>query len=103
MISVIVERAPGDKQGEAISDPLITANNVAIERGRNEIDSNFSNREAVTSTGPFVSYMRQGKLVQVADSEQQTWKGIIRNYAITIDSGPNTYSRIINLNLEREA
>jgi len=103
MISVIVERAPGDKQGDPISNPLITADNVAIEHGRNEIDSNFSSRETVSSNGPYLQNMRQGRILEVADSEQLTWRGIIRTCSINITAGKNTFERIISLTVEREA
>lgn len=103
MISVIVERAPADKQGDDIVDALITANNVALERGRNEIDSNFTNRESVSSTGPCQGYMRQGRLIEISDSEQLAWRGIIRTVAINVTAGIGSYERMINLTIERES
>jgi len=35
MISIIVERAPADRTGDDIVDPLITSEPAARERGRN--------------------------------------------------------------------
>lgn len=103
MISVIVERAPGDKQGPDISDSLITSEQTAVERGRNEIDEHFSHREIISSSGPLTGFMRPGKIIEVADSEQQIWRGMIKTCAIVITSGQDSYSRDINLTVEREA
>ena len=103
MIAIIVERAPGDKQGPNISDKLITSAQAAVERGRNEIDANFSHRENVSSTGPLAGFIRPGRIVEVADSEQQTWRGMIKSCAINVTASVNSYERIINLTIEREA
>lgn len=103
MISVIVERAPSDKQGPDISDSLITSEQTAVERGRNEIDEHFSHRGIISSSGPLTGFMRQGKIIEVADSEQLTWRGMIKTCAIVITSGQDSYSRDINLTVEREA
>lgn len=103
MIHVIAERAPGDKQGDDISDSLIVANNVALERGRNEIDANISSRELVSSSGPYQGYTRQGRIAEVADSEQSTWRGVVRSCAINVTAGKGTYSQTTSLTLEKEA
>lgn len=103
MISVIVERAPGDKQGPDISDPLITSTLVAVERGRNEIDDNCSSRETVQSTGPFKGFIRPGSMAEVADSEQQVWRGIVQSCAIVINRDGDSFSVDTNLTIERVA
>lgn len=103
MILVIVERPPGDKQGPDISDSLLVTEPPARERGRNEIDANFSNREYISSNGPLSTFMRPGSIIEVADSEQQTWRGMIRSCAIKITASAGGYERIINLVTEREA
>ena len=103
MISVIVERLPADRQGRDISDQLVTSDLVAIERGRNEIDANCCSRELVTGTGPLQGYLRPGHLVEVADSEQQMWRGMIRSCAITVSRDNNQFSADVNLEIERKA
>ncbi len=103
MISVIAERPPGDKQAPDVADPLITSEPVAIERGRNEIDASCSNREIVSSTGPLREYLEPGNMVEVADGEQQAWRGMIRTCAIVIDRSQGDFTASINLEIEREA
>ena len=101
MISVLVQRLPGDKQGPDISDPLITTVQVAQERGRREIDYNCSNRQLISSTGPLAGYMRPGKLVEVADAEKITWRGMIRTCAISINRDGDSFTADVNLRIER--
>ena len=103
MISVIVERAPADKQGPDISDPLITSALVAVERGRNEIDANCSSREIVQSAGPYKGFIRPGSMVEVADSEQQVWRGKVQSCAIVITRDGDSFSADTNLTIERVA
>lgn len=103
MISVMVIRSPGDKQGPAISDAMIVTEPVARERGRNAIDSNFSHRKNISSNGPYQGYMRQGRLIEIADSEQLTWRGIIRSCTINVVAGQNSFERTTSLIIEREA
>lgn len=103
MISVIVERPPSDRQGPDISDPLITSDAVAVERGRNEIDAACSNREVVSSAGPLSGYVRPGTLVEVADSERQTWRGMVKSSSIVVSMDGETFTADINLQIEREA
>ena len=103
MISVIVERAPGDKQGPDISDPLITSPLVAVERGRNEIDAKCSSREPITSTGPYNGFIRPGSMNEVADSEQQVWRGMVKSCAVVINRNGDTYTADTNLTIERVA
>jgi len=99
----IVERAPADKQGPNISDPLITTIPVADERGRNEIDANCSARELVSSTGPHKGFIRPGGMAEVSDSEQQVWRGMVQSCAIVINRDVDSFSADINLLIERVA
>jgi len=103
MISVIVQRDPADKQGPEISEFLITSEQVAIERGRNEIDYNSSNREIVTGSGPLKGFIRPGSLVEVADMERSAWRAKVTGCALTLTRGDADFSADINLTLERIA
>jgi len=103
MISLIAERAPADKHGPDISDPLITAAQVAVERGRNEIDANCSNRELVTGAGPLAGFIRPGRVIEVADSEQQVWRGMVTGCSISISRSDGDFAADINVNIERVA
>lgn len=103
MISVIAQRAPGDKQGPDISEPLITSNVVAVERGRNEIDRNSTNREIVTGSGPLRGFIRPGSLVEVMDFEAGPWRGMVTGCALNLTRGDGDFSADINLTVERLA
>ena len=103
MINLTVQRPPADKRGPDISDPLILTGPVGRERGRNEIDKNCSNRELVSSTGPCDHFVRPGKIVEVADSEQQTWRGMVTACALVINLEGNEFTATTNLRIEREA
>lgn len=103
MISVIVERSPADKQGPDISDPLITSVLVAVERGRNAIDSVCSSRESVSSTGPCKGFIRPGSMAEVADSEQLVWRGMVQSCAIVISRSGGDFTADTNLVTERVA
>lgn len=103
MIAVIVQRPPADKQGPDISENLITSDPVAIERGRNEIDANCSNRETVTGSGPLQGWIPPGALAEVADMEQAAWRAKVRSCAITLTRGDNDFTADVNLVMERLA
>jgi len=103
MISVIVQRPPADRQGPDISDPLITSEPVAVERGRNEIDYHSSNRETITGSGPLRSFIRPGLLVQVADMESAAYRAKVTACALVLTRSDTSFVADINLTLERRA
>lgn len=76
-ISIVVQRGVGDRQGADIVDPLITAIDVALSRGRAEIDMN-ENLQDVSLTTVYRSGVRTGMLAEVHDQDQGTsWRGKI--------------------------
>jgi len=101
MISLLVERGAGDKRGEDITDELITSDIVAQERGRNEIEYNYSDREEVTTTGPFSGFLRPGKLAEVADSEGVIFRGMIKSCAIEFSFSGGEFAADTSLEIER--
>lgn len=103
MISVIVERQPADRQGPDISEPLITSEAVAVERGRNEIDASCSSREIVTGSGPLRGYLQPGKLIEIMDMESGPWRGRITAFSLTLTRGETDFSADMNLTVERIA
>lgn len=103
MISVTVQRSPADRQGPDISDPLITSDGVARERGRNEIDANSTNRELVSGSGPMGDFMRPGRLVEVMDAEQAAWRGRLNKVAYTMQRSGDSISMLTATVIEREA
>jgi hypothetical protein len=82
-------------------DPLLTAVEAARERGRVEIDENFSDRELVTSSGPYKGFLRPNRLIRVTDSQQVPWTGLITSSSINITSDKDRISVVTNLNIEK--
>lgn len=103
MISVEVRRSPADRQGPIISDPLITTEEVARERGRKEIDENSTDRELVSGSGPMGDYLRPGRLVGVMDAEQAAWRGRLIKVAFTLQRSGDSISLLTATEIEREA
>ncbi len=102
MISVTVTRQPADKPAAtAITDPLITADNAARERGRNEIDHNSTNRVLVSLTGPYRTFHRPGQLVEY-HGRRETWRGMILRSAVTLTRDGDSFGADMALELERE-
>lgn len=101
MISVTVQRAPADRQGQDITDPLLTAAHAAVERGRNEIDAQCSNRALVQTTGPHRLFVRPGTLV-AHTGRRASWRGMVRRCAITISRDGDQFTADRSLELERE-
>ena len=101
MISVIVQRPPADTPGPDITDPLLTAEQAAVERGRIEIDTNGTNREMVTVSGPHRLWVHPGALVEY-HGRRQTWRGMVRRCAVVISRQGEGFTADRNLELERE-
>lgn len=103
-VSVVVQRSPGDFQGQDISDPLIATEAQAVERGRNEIESSCSDRMQVSGTCPMQPWMQPGKIVQVTDLQQGEYRAMIRSFSLSIDrQADGTFTARSNIVLEREA
>ena len=101
MISVMARRSPADIPGNDIADPLLTSEPVAVERGRNEIDKNCSSRELITSVGPHKEFLQPGKMVEVADHQQQLWRGMITSCMITIERDNDSTTADTTIEVER--
>lgn len=69
MIEILVSRAPGDKRGPAISDPLITSIPVALARGSAEINRLISNRKTVGIATALMPMQLPGGLVGITTAK----------------------------------
>lgn len=103
MISVTVQRDPANRRGPDISDPLITSEAVAVERGRNEIDANCSQRQLVTLDVMPVAGVRVNSLVEVQGIDVQPWRGMVTAIAIRVALDGDQLTRTMTLTVEREA
>ena len=102
MIEVTVSRAPGDRQGDDITDALITSEAGARARANAEIDANMYNRTLIQSTGPFRDqHIAPGALIENLDTEQQAWQGQVERSAITMTRSGDSYQETIALEIER--
>lgn len=70
MVDIVVVRGSGARQGEDVVDPLIATNEVAVIRGRAELDTYASGQQPVTLTVVYRPNIRVGQLVEVHDSLQ---------------------------------
>ncbi|MGD9948920.1 MAG: hypothetical protein AB7U29_10630 [Desulfobulbus sp.] len=102
MISIIVERAPADRTGDDIVDPLLTTEAAALERGRNEIDAQCSDRTIVSVSGPHRRWIQPGSLVEY-HGRRSTWSGIITRCAITVNRDGDNFTVDRSLEMERES
>jgi len=99
MIDLIVVRGAGDRDGGEIFDPLLSATEVAIARGTQEINASTP-VNTVTLQTVFRTGVRRGQLVEVLDAMQgETWRGIIMGINHVVE-GPSAYTE---LEIEREA
>lgn|SRR5574340_751802 len=69
MIEILVSRAPGDKRGPAISDPLITSVPVALAKGGCEINRRISNRKQLGIATVLMPLQLPGGLVGVTTAK----------------------------------
>jgi hypothetical protein len=102
MLQTIVQRLPGDKTGGDISDPLLTTPESQIERGRNEVDFNFSNRVRVNGNGPADEYVEPCGLANVTDSEKGQYRALIESCSLVFDIGKKSISASSSITFERE-
>lgn len=76
-VDIVVIRVPGDKKGPDIIDPLLSSNNVAIQRGTTEIQDNEPIDTISLSTN-YRSGVRLGHIAEVIDILQgRVWRGKI--------------------------
>jgi hypothetical protein len=92
VIDITVIRGAGDISGEVLSDPLIETEVVAIERGRNVIDSQAKVR-SVTIETVFRPGIKTGMTIEVLDALQGlVWRGKIQGVDIAVEGVSTTMS-----------
>lgn len=101
-MQITVTRAPGDRPGPDIIDPLLTTEPVAVERGRREIDYHYSSRTIEQCQCPKHDYLATGSLALVTESAKQ-WRGVIRYFSLTltIDDSGERFTADTGLHIER--
>jgi hypothetical protein len=95
---IIVLRAPGDKQGGQVIDPLLTQLEAALERGRNELDEHATLQQQVQLKVVFRPGLRLGQLCEVIDSLQgATWYGKIIGISHQISPAPARVETVLDI------
>jgi hypothetical protein len=82
-MKIIVQRAPGDKQGDDIVDSVLVTDIVGRARGMREIDASAS-KIIERGNCPLHGYMETGKLAQLTMAGQ-VLRGKVTAYSFTID------------------
>jgi len=99
MIDLIVVRDAGDHYGPDIENPLITTVPVALQKGRNEIDSKSGQKEVILISN-YRTGIRRGQTVAVMDALQgTTWVGKVGGIAHQT-SGPEVLTELTVERLE---
>jgi hypothetical protein len=102
-MQIIVQRAPGDKQGPDIVDPLLVSEPVAVARGSREIDHSSTSRSIEQGNCPLMPYLAPGSLVNVTEAGS-IYRGKLTAYAVTIDISEDgrDFSATCAITIERE-
>lgn len=83
-IDIIVIRGAGSHQGPDIIDAYITSEQVAIQRGANQLDLTASGLQEVDVVVPYDGSLRPGQVVQVNDTElEEMWYSKIKSVSIS--------------------
>jgi len=99
MIDIIVQRTPGDSMGEDIQNPLISSVEVAIERGRVEIDSH-SGLHDMQVTAVIRPSVARGDLVEIHDElNGKSWRGKVNGVSFSISNEAETPT--VNLSIDK--
>jgi hypothetical protein len=98
---VEVIRLPGDRQGPDVVDALLTTEAAGLARGRGEIDYHGTSRVLEATSGPLLPWLAPGSPVEVQELGR-SYRGLVREYMVTIEIEDNQYSAATTLNVERE-
>lgn len=101
MIEIIAQRPPANKQGDEIVAPLLTSEEAARERGRQEIDAQCTDRELVSITGPYRGWSNPGALVEFL-GRRGSWQGVLRRVSMSISRENDQFTADIRMEIEKE-
>ena len=99
MIEILVSRAPGDKRGPAISDPLITSIPVAMARGAAEINRRISNRKQLGISAVPMPLVLPGVLVGITTGKGRR-VGKLRSFEKTYQTSGSEFTADCRLTVE---
>ncbi len=95
----IVQRAPADKPGEDIVDPILVSDTSQIERGRQEI--NYNSTDRVLKTGAVVStdYVESGVIVELQDKSGSI-RGMVTGFSVAVSASSAKVTMSTNVTVE---
>lgn len=100
-ISVIIQRDDGDVPAPDIIDPLLTSEDVAIQRGTQYIDANHKSKTVLSTNGPYHQWMHPGSLLEVVDSDFAAYKAILTGMGLEIQKSDSGFSVDANCQIEK--
>ncbi|MFT5728755.1 MAG: hypothetical protein ACI8PB_002911 [Desulforhopalus sp.] len=102
-MQITVSRAPADNQGADIIDELLTTDQVAVARGRREIDYVSTDRVDESCQCPAHAYIPTGALAGVTEAAGG-WRGLVRYWSLTltVDDAGALFTADTRLSIERE-
>ena len=92
MISVIVKKEPGDNKGPDIQSSLLSSEDAAKERGRQEISQHMTDRENELGSCRYLGMKRSGIMAQITGSRKGLRKGLIKRHNIVIDRDEKNFT-----------
>lgn len=100
-INVIVQRDAGDVPAADIIDPLLTSENVAIQRGTQYIDANNKSKTILSINGPYHQWMAPGSLLEVTDSDFASYKALLTGMGLEIQKSDSGFTVDCNCVMEK--
>ena len=83
----VKRQAITENQAPVITDMLLTTREAAVARGRQELDEQGANSSAYRLNMPLTKLVLPGSLVEIQDSEQDTWRGKCVSLSLTVKRG----------------
>ncbi len=95
----IVQRQPADKPGDDIVDTILISASSQIERGRQEINYNSTDRVIKTGSVVSPSFVEPGVIIEIQDKSGNT-KGMVTGFSLSISSGNKEINTSTNVIVE---
>ena len=100
ILSIIIERPPGDKQGPDIQSSLLTTEAACRERGRQEISHNFSDRRVVSGVCRYLGMLPPRSMLQLTTVSDGPMRGILKRHNIVIQRNGSKFTAQSHVNIE---
>ena len=84
-MAVVVKRGLGDKPGPDIVDPLLSSEASLIERGRQEINANDSDRVEESGSMIGADFLRPGAIAQ-SSSAEGSFKAYVDSFSFSVQT-----------------